>query len=138
MLNDVFDPKPTNAPKIDTGEIGRKFLFRGVELKPFAWHYCYCFWRFERSKFTFENAALLLYLLTLAPAKVAALRTEEQQNQARLDAFEWIQTFGKSKGPIVDDEIASEAIATLNEIEEDYRKAVSVESKPSGAAPPNA
>lgn len=137
MTNTDLDPGeiPTTTTT-DTGELGRSFTFRGITLKPYSFHHVMAYWRITATDgvaLKFENAVILLFVLTLDAKDVNAIRSAEEQNALRFAAIEWAGKLGMGRGTF-----NADAIAKAREIEEDLDKANAVGPKGDGTPRPNA
>lgn len=121
-MNDLTDSLDA-PPKLNPGEVGRTFTFRGIDLQPMSWLHSFSFWRTVDSPLKFERAILLLYMLTLDGARVSAIRSDADKEAARIASVKWAEGIG------IDSAFVDEAIAKAAEIEEDQAQATSVQPK---------
>lgn len=133
-MNTDLDPTEKTEQarkKKSTGSIRKVFKFRNTCLEPYSWYHCFAYWEMVDTKLKLPRAILLIYLLTLDGDTVAAIRTPEQQQEARKESIKWAESFGPINATFHD-----EIIALAAEIELDQEQAFSVEQKSTKPVPP--
>lgn len=120
------EPDPTDeAPKVDTGGMGRTFAINGTALKPFSFAHRVAFYRINRGDVSqLESDALFLYTLTKSAAELDLVRGEAKESEFRLASCEWAEK-----------QSATEIMRVAREIGDDLAKAASVEPAVKGSVP---
>jgi len=111
------------APSVNTGELGRIFTFNGKTLNPMSWHHTFAYWRIASDKMSaLESACILVWLLQRDGKAANAIRGDEAEEKARMEAIEWASKAGLGRG-----DFNERILAVAKEINEDREQAESVE-----------
>ena len=115
-MNDLLNPEDT-APA--ESQHGRAFFFNGQELQPFSFLHRAAFYRITRGEgvSAFEEAYILLYLLTKDRRTADAVRDSAQIAAFREQAGLWAETAMPTPA------MQTEAFATVSAVWEDLTAA---------------